>query len=314
MRALAALLAQAGFPAGLPVALARVDRGGAIEQAVAGTWPNGAPVAAGDRFYVASLAKQLTGAALAVLVRDGALDPDVPITFWLSGLPAWSRQITPRHLAHHIAGLPAAGAIEAWPRGRLERSLCSRSPACRLPAPPLPPGTDYVYSNLGYILLARIVAIAAGQPFDKFVDERLLTPLGLAGMGFAQADIRDLPHATLLGPHLPLTHGDGGLWASAPAYAAWLLHQNRDTLGIADLVTAPGRLADGRSVPYGWGVGLRRYRDEPLFIHGGEWTGAVAKAVRCPASGLAVVGMASGVSIQLMVTLVDTALDELASR
>ena len=49
MRPLAALLAGAAFPEGTPVAIARVDRDGAIEEAVAGTWPDGVAVTADDR-------------------------------------------------------------------------------------------------------------------------------------------------------------------------------------------------------------------------------------------------------------------------
>ena len=77
---LAALLARAAIPERTPVAMARLDRSGVIEDAVAGTWPDGAAVTPDDRFYAASLAKQVTGAAVAVLVRAGKLDPDAPVT------------------------------------------------------------------------------------------------------------------------------------------------------------------------------------------------------------------------------------------
>ena len=47
-----------------------------------------------DRFYSASLAKQITGAAAAVLVREGRLDPDLPVAHYLPNLPGWAEDIT----------------------------------------------------------------------------------------------------------------------------------------------------------------------------------------------------------------------------
>ena len=111
---------------------------------------------------------------------------------------------------------------------------------------------------------------------------------------------------------MPLTHGDGGLWSTARAFALWLHHQNLDTLRIAALVTAPGRLIDGTSVDYGWGLGLRQHRDQPLLIHGGEWAGAQAKAVRSPELGMAVVGLAAGAPFEILNRLVAAALDDIA--
>lgn len=311
MAALAALLAAAGLPAGLPAALATVDASGFVDQAVSGIWPGGAPVVAGDRFYLASLAKQVTGAMLAVLVRDGGLDPDAPVAAWLEDLPGWSREVTPRQLAHHIAGLPGAGSVADDVAGDWT-GAAALAALRRLETLPLPPGTAYVYSNLGYILLAQLIEAAAGAPFARSVDRRLFAPPGLSGIGFLETGIGGLPQAPLLGRRLPLSHGDGGLWASAPAFAGWLAAQNRDVLGLAGLVTAPGRLADGRTVDYGWGIGLRRFRGEPLFLHGGDWPGAVARAVRCPTLGVAVVAMAAGASQAQLSPLVAAALEGVA--
>lgn len=303
---LASLVDLAGFTPGTPVTVARFAVG-AMEEVVAGAWPDGRPVVATDQFYVASLAKQLTGAAAAVLVRDGQFDPDQPVASYLDGLPGWTAGITPRHLAHHIAGLPAAGVLEAgisgdWTDEFAFDALIQSGPATA-------PGAAYAYSNVGYILLARIVERISCEPFATFVASRLLEPLGIDGMGFA-TDIAAFPQAALLGSSLPLTHGDGGLWSTGAAFAFWLHRQNQDALGIADVVESPGWLADSGEVSYGWGLGLRIHRDHKLLIHGGEWTGAVAKAVRCPALGVAVVAMAADAPFETLDRLVEAVLSD----
>jgi CubicO group peptidase (beta-lactamase class C family) len=309
MTPLATQVERAGFASGKPVAVARCDRSGVVEEFVTGGWPNGGRVTPTDRFCVASLAKQVTGAALALLVRDGRVDPDLPVATYLDGLPPWSARVTPRHLAHHVAGLPPAGEVEARISGDWTEALAF-SVLAELSRLLTSPGTAYAYSNLGYVLLARIIAEVSGMPLAQFAATRLFAPLEIEGIGFL-SDPATQPQLPLLGPSLSLTHGDGGLWSTAPAFARWLHHQNLDTLGIASLVTAPGHLNDGTSIDYGWGLGLRQHRGQPLHIHGGEWTGAVAKAVRSPVHGLAVVAMAAGNEFELLNPLVAAAFDDL---
>lgn len=307
MTPLATLVERAGFAAGTPVAVARVS-GGTIEELALGTWPNGSAVAPTDRFYVASLAKQVAGAALALLVRAGHIDPDRPLTTYIGGLPQWSATVTPRHLAHHTAGLPPAGEIERLAPGDWTEDFALRA-LRELRELQAPPGSAYAYSNLGYILLARLIAKASGQSFARFARRRLFEPLSIDGMGF-ETNVVQHPQSLLMGARLPLTHGDGGLWSTANGLAAWLRHQSNDTLGIAGLVETPGRLNNGQRVDYGWGLGLREYKGTPLLIHGGGWTGAAAKIVRSPSLGIAVAGMAAGTDSERLNDLVTAVLTD----
>lgn len=308
MNPLATMVERAGFAPGTPVAVARVS-GGAIEEFASGTWPSGQPVTPSDRFYVASLAKQLTGAALALLVRDGRIDLDRPVSAYVGGLPPWSASITPRQLAHHTSGLPPAGELEACMSGDWTEAFVFDA-LTKLAKLPSAPGVAHSYSNVGYVLLARIIAEAGGMPLAEFAAKRLFEPLEIDGIGFA-SDLAVQPQRSLLGPCLPLTHGDGGLWSTARGFTHWLDRQNRDTLGIAALVTTPGRLNDGTPVDYGWGLGLRLHRGHPLLIHGGEWQGAAAKAVRSPGLGVAIVGIAAGAPFETLNALVGAVLEDI---
>ena len=308
MTPLATLVERAGFAPGTPAAVARVV-GGAIEEHVCGNWPNGRPVAPTDRFYVASLAKQVTGAALALLVCDGVVDPGRPVSDYVGGLPHWSGAITPRQLAHHTSGLPPAGELEAGLSGDWTDAFVFDA-LSELPELSSPPDATYSYSNAGYVLLAQIIAAASGMPLAELASRRLFEPLGLRDIGYLSI-LAGQPHLPLLGPSLPLSHGDGGLWSTARSFAQWLQQQNRDTLGIAQLTTAPGELNDGTPVDYGWGLGLRQHRGRPLLIHGGERQGAAANAVRSPELDLAVVGMAAGVEFETLNRLVGEVLEDI---
>ncbi len=302
MSRLAELIAAAGFDDDLPVSVATVDAAGTMCVAAAGIWRNGRPVTPDDRFYGASLAKQLTGAAAAVLVRDGLLDADTPIARYLDDLPAWGELISARQLAHHTAGLPESGMAEAavgwnWTEASVTDYLRE------LGGLSYRPGTEHRYSNLGYILLARLVASISGTPFASFVAERLSTS---DAVGFTAA-IGGFSQTGYLGP-LPLTEGDGGLWTTAGGFARWLARQNNDPLRLARIVETPGRLIDGTAVDYGWRLGLRQYRGESLLIHAGGWIGASSKALRCPALGIASVVLTAGGDMRKVVDIADAAL------
>ena len=303
---LARLVNQSAIASAVPLVIAVCNRAGIVAQLARGRWRDGRLVQPSDRFYAASLAKQVTGAAAAVLVNDGLIDPDLSVSQYLPELPGWADSISVRHLTHHIAGLPAAGEVEPvaddW-TDALALAALQRLPQL-IPAP----GTTYLYSNLGYFLLARIVPRVAGSTFSHFVTTRLFKPFGLDGIGFVEGDISDFPQASLMGLSQPLTMGDGGLWATAGAFATWLHHQNRDTLGIANLVTVPAKLISGEVVDYGWGLGLRSCNGQPLFVHGGEWTGCTAKAVRSPSTGIAITVMSSGASMGELTALIEAVL------
>ena len=301
------LIEAAGFAPGQPVGVAGRGAGGWQIGCAAGHWPDGRAVTSEDRFYAASLSKQLTGAAIALLVRSGRIDPDaeIPQAF----LPGWPRRPTIRQVLHHVGGLPAAGA-EIEPGRDWTNDVALGQLAVSLPAGTA--GSAHVYSNLGYVLLARIVERASEMPFQTFVAEHLIAPLGLVGIGFATEKLPDVPQARMLGPSLPLSTGDGGLWTTASAFADWLDAQNRDALGIASLVEQDYPLNAGGSAHYGWGIGIRTFRGHACFIHGGGWTGARAKAMRCPALGLSVAVVAVDDREDRVNALADACLDALA--
>ncbi len=295
---LATALAAAGLAPATPASIATVDRSGQVETAVMGAWPDGSAVTDADRFYAASLTKQVTGAAIAILVRDGRLDADAPIGAWLRGLPDWSQTVTARQLLHHTSGLPPAGVLENQLPGHWTTEAVLDA-LRRVPA--VAPG-PHAYCNVGYVLLAELVGAVSGEPFQAFVERHL-------GVTFP-ADPLALPQLALLGGRLPLSHGDGGLWSSPRDFALWLHRNNRDAYGIEALVTAPHPDAPD----YGWGIGRRSFQGEPMYIHGGSWPGAHSKAVRCPTLGLGIVVMTAADSNEHVLPLVDALLSAMASR
>ena len=304
---------KAGFAAAVPLTLAAYGPDGPLLEYAAGVWPAGHQVTPGELFYGASLTKQVTGVAIALLVQAGRLDPDAAIGSVLSELHDWPGAVTPRQLLHHVAGFPPAGAVETGLIGPLWNNAAVMEALPRFKEQATAPKSAFAYSNAGYVCLGRLIERLQGVPFDVFVRDRILAPLALTAMRIhSDAERPTYPQTTMMGPTLPLSTGDGGLWTTASAFALWLDAQNRDSFRVASLVEQNGYLSDATPLDYGWGIGLRSFRGVPCFSHGGGWAGARAKATRCPALGLSVVALAADDSDARISALVDAVMQRLA--
>lgn len=132
-----------------------------------------------DTIYdVASLTKVVaTTTALLLLREDGALDLDQPASEHVP-IPAFGR-FTIRHLMTHTAGLAAVK-----PLYRTATSLDEMLQQCATFPLESEPGARFLYSDLGFMILGRIVELAGRDSLDHFCHRRIFQPLGLADTGF----------------------------------------------------------------------------------------------------------------------------------
>jgi CubicO group peptidase (beta-lactamase class C family) len=296
------LLEAAGLPTTSPIVFAARGLSGRFSNA-AGRWASDRPVSLTDLFYTASLTKQVTGATVAMLAKSGEIELDTPIA--KSFLPTWPCRPTVRQLLHHVGSLPGAGVLEDALHGRAWTKEFVLESAERLDPPGQAVGSTYVYSNIGYVILAAVLESATGQSFPELA-ARVLPAQSEAQMTFPASKIFLVsPQASRLGSSQPLTVGDGGLWSTAEAYADFLDMQNDNALGISDLTQADFVLPSGEPTRYGWGVGIRTFRDYPLFIHGGSWEGACCKAVRSPTLKMSIVVLTASDQPKAVGKLVD---------
>jgi CubicO group peptidase (beta-lactamase class C family) len=133
-------------------------------------------------FRLASCTKQFTAMATMLLVHDGKLRYDTRLTDIFSDFPEFGRRITVRHLLTHTSGLPDYEDLmtDTWtPSHQIQDeevlSLLKRA------TPKFVPGTNWAYSNSGYVLLGLIVGRVSGVPFPQFLHDRIFQPLDMTG-------------------------------------------------------------------------------------------------------------------------------------
>jgi serine-type D-Ala-D-Ala carboxypeptidase len=155
-------------------------------------YQGGAPVTTRTVYDMASLTKVvgLTTAAM-MLVDEGKLDLDAPVTHYVPAFAAGGDSVTVRHLLTHSSGLPAWKPLFQQVHagsGRARREMFALVNGEPLEAPP---GTRMAYSDLGAMLLTEIAEHLSGQRLDRFLAARLFRPLGMR-------DTRFLPPRTWL--------------------------------------------------------------------------------------------------------------------
>ena len=194
-------------------------------------------VDAHTRFGMMSTTKAMTALAVAMLVDEGKLAWDEPVQKVLPWFempdPAFSRTITVRDTLRHNAGLgPEADLL--WLRGDLDsRQILER---VRELTPAYPPYSSFSYANVMYQLAGELVAKASGMPWDRFVETRIMAPLGMnessatyASMKARGSDNVSAPYFEIEGRLVRVRDGSvdgvpaaGAAWSSAHDMALWL--------------------------------------------------------------------------------------------
>ena len=258
-------------------------------------------------YQIASVSKQFTAAAMLLLEDEGKLSLDDRVAKYLPGVTGGDR-ITLRQLLSHSSGLQ-----DYWPQDysfkAMGTPITPQEIVDRWAKKPLDfePGTQWQYSNTGYVVAGLIIEKVSGEPLLSFLQQRILMPLGIraidqdlaVGAGFAQGYRR-----LALGPVRPETpaargwlYAAGELAMSAEDLAKWDIARINRTLLPADDWAAqetPVRLSDGSSSGYGLGVFAGVAQGRRVVEHGGEAAGFLSENIVLPDDKAAVVVLVNG--------------------
>lgn len=226
-------------------------------------------------YHVASVTKAFTASLAVMLHARGVVDLDQPAVKYLpkevsiSTKPAVGATITLRQLASHASGLPRGvpGPVQSVEgRYQLEpKRLYDHLAAVKLE---FDPGTDELYSNLGFGLLGHVLERAAGKPFDRLLQEMLCDPLQLEGTAIQVHDkLRVATGYSDSNPRRQAKHSyrerlasSGGLVASAEDLAKFLSAQMKPGLFSSEMLAqlhTPSKLSDGSRARHGLGWTIR---------------------------------------------------------
>ena len=307
-RGLRGLLAPCDQPAS-PGATLGVLRDGVLlahESAGLASLELGVPIGAETCFRIASVSKQFTCAAILLLAREGRLNPADDIRRHLPELPAFGATVTLAHCMQNSSGLRdmlelmrLGGVGLGEPVTAADLLAAVGRQACLNFAP----GSRFLYSNTGFMLLGLVLERVSGQPLATFLRQRLFTPAGMTRTrhtpslaepvpGLASAYLPDAAGGFRRAQHGFPLGGEGGLVSCVEDLALWTAWLGRHPwLDAALQAQAP--FPDGSLNPYAHGVEVRPWRGLRTVSHGGLWPGFKTCFLRVPAKQLAVVAIAN---------------------
>jgi CubicO group peptidase (beta-lactamase class C family) len=172
------------------------------------------------RFEMASLTKPFTSAAILKLQEQGKLQTSDRLDRYIGPLPPPKNLATIHHLALHRAGLLVSGTS---PSGDSREKFLQ---GIRTFPAESKPGDQYRYTNAGYGVLAAIIEIVSGRPYNDYVRQEILRPLGLReayfrdetvpGLALGYQRPPDNPEPSSSAPRAAWDHGAGGMTISVP--------------------------------------------------------------------------------------------------
>ena len=261
------------------------------------------PVTPDTVFELASVTKQFTATAVMLLVEQGKIRLDDPITVHVPQAPETWKSITVRHLLTHTGGFPGLADGFQTLRGggaRLNYTTAQMFDAAAKDTLSAAPGERWRYSDVGYFVLGMIIEHASGQRYRDFLDAHFFKPLGMTATsvldqsrilkhraaGYTLRDRQLVNIRRVAQTELPSHYG---VFSTVKDLIAWDAALAAGTVvkpeTLAQMWT-PVRLNSGATYPYGFGWFVDERRGHRWISHTGI-TGT--ELSRFPDDGLTVV-------------------------
>jgi CubicO group peptidase (beta-lactamase class C family) len=265
---------------------------------------NAVPVTTESRFSIASTTKEFTAAAILRLAESGTLCLDDDVTRFVPDLPLRGRGVTIERLLNHTAGVRNLQELgdRYWNQTHSAATTKELVDLVRNEPLDFEPGTDFRYSNSGYILLGAVIEAASGEPYGEFLARSFFEPLGLhrtrVPEGLRLLDRRVHPYWFDGSKFNNAAYFDasqgfsmGGIYSTAEDLARWTeaLHHGR-VLGpfFYQRMITPGMLADGEEITYGYAMEVGSIGGRHIYSHPGGGVGFISQALYVPEEDLTV--------------------------
>ncbi len=269
-------------------------------------WDQHVPNTPQTEFRIGSLTKQFTAMAILLLQERGKLHVQDHICLYVLHCPAAWQPITIHHLLTHTSGIPNYTDFS-------DIDVTQPASPAQLIAhfinKPLTfqPGTQYSYSNSGYVVLGYIIERVTGEPYALFLQHTMFTPLQMRNTGYDQNHPPLPEHATgyqdwqLTAQYIDMSwaFAAGGLYSTVEDLYRWtqalstpvLVSQQSLGTMFTPFVTICPKEGEGclngfsrEGYGYGWVIAAKQAPSRQVIWHNGSISGFKAFLGFYPAS------------------------------
>jgi CubicO group peptidase (beta-lactamase class C family) len=236
-----------------------------------------------------------------MLVEEGKVSVDDPISKYIAESPASWRGITLRHLLTHTSGLKNYNGLPGFElREHLKRAEFLK----RIGAYPqsFAPGEAHSYGNINYSLLGYVIEQVSGQSYWRFISERIFKPLGMTATRDRnphdviknRAQGYEWQDGQLVGRDNDLTDvfSAGAIVSTVQDLEKWEAGFRTGLLlkpATIEQMWTPVRLNSGMTYPYGFGWRIETLRGHPVRRHAGQTSGFSASIALYPEDRMTVI-------------------------
>ena len=254
-------------------------------------------------YNLASVSKHITALGILLLEAEGKLRLQDKVSDHVPGLSGEFKNVTINQLLHHTSGVPSTDNLllfagmsmdTPWTMAE-ELELLKRYSQLNFE-----PGSEYMYSNGGYSLLAAVIENTSGEDFDDFFRKRIFDPLDL------QADVKvssgkiiknrargykptESTYTDVLSESVP---GASNFYFSMNDMFTWmnmfLQRNSRFEQPVTKMMTPSFVLPSGDTLSYSFGLNVKDYKGVQRVYHSGGTQGFASYMMLFPEHGLGI--------------------------
>ena len=255
-----------------------------------------------SKFRLGSITKQFTAACILLLEERGKLKVDDPVKKYMTDAPAAWDKVTIFNLLTHTSGIPSFTGFPDYASTEAIATTPEKLVA-RFRDKPLEfqPGEKWNYSNSGYVLLGYLIEKISQQNYSEFVQENILTPLGMKDSGYDSNSAIILHRASGYAPSAKGTIHAGYIDMSIP-FSAGALYSTTEDLLRWEQGLMGGKLLSAASLAkmttpfkndYAFGLAVHAVNGHKVIEHGGGIEGFNTDIAYYPEDKVTVVVLAN---------------------
>ncbi len=279
------------------------------------------PITENTIFDIASLTKQFTGMAIALLEEKGEIEMNDKISKYLIDLPEAMNDITIYQLVHHSSGIrdwPMLFGLQGWqPEEPLSLDdiyeMLKKQESLNFT-----PGTAFSYSNSNYNLLAKIVEAVTDTTFNSWMHDFIFAPLGMNNTFFVgdnNIELDDMANSYIYleQNYVPFSNklnaqGSSSLRSNTEDMSKWLTNFYSKSVGgknVFEKMTQKGKLYDNKNIDYAYGLNITEINNKKTYFHDGVWGGFRTYTVFFPKDNIGIVILSNNGVPQSRKTVID---------